>query len=228
MRSRRRPWLLTLLGIALFACASRAQDLGPRGRVVGDRASLDQSDVIPYRTLARADFKGRRPPPDAAPYVDRIGAATCAQILTTPDTQMAIQESGSDAGKKVFRAKVHHLAFFAQMDRNCSWWNPDPVGLPQDYILQHEQIHFALFELEARRLNASVPELSARLAVKAESPEAATRLAQQRLQEEIRKRLASILARSREFDEQTSMGHEPDAQQRWWKQVQSELAGAEH
>ena len=42
------------------------------------------------------------------------------------------------------------LRFRAQMDRKCSWWNPKDLGFPQEYILEHEQIHFALCELGAR------------------------------------------------------------------------------
>lgn len=192
------------------------------GRVV-DPATLDRSDVISYRALVRSDFQGKQPPPAFAPYVESLGAATCAQILSTPDTQLVAQPSKGPDGRVVYRTKPVHLQFHAQMDRNCSWWNPSDVGLPEDYILEHEQIHFALFELEARRLNRLIPELEQHLHATAKSPRAAIQIAQQQLNRELEARMQGILARSRAFDEDTSMGHSPEQQKVWWNRVHAEL-----
>jgi hypothetical protein len=106
--------------IGLVACSTLPEYAAPKGRLV-DPASLDTSDVVSYRTLARADFKGERPPPEFAPYVESIGAATCAHILTTPDTQVMIEPARSPDGELRYRAIPRHLRFYAQMDRNCSW-----------------------------------------------------------------------------------------------------------
>lgn len=196
----------------------------PKGRVV-DQENVDLSDVISYRTLERADFKAEHAPPEFGEVADRLGAATCGYLITTPDTQGWIEPWRSHGGKIVYRVTPRHLGFFAQMNRRCSWWNPKDIGLPQAYILEHEQIHFALFELEARRLNASKQEIEARLGVTAARSEAAAREAFQRqLVEQIQARMQDILARSVAFDEDTSMGHNPTQQKRWWELVQSELA----
>jgi hypothetical protein len=221
----RARWVFLLASgvIALVACSTLPEYAAPKGRVV-DPASLDMSDVISYRTLVRADFKGEQPPPEVAPYVKRIGAATCGHILTTPDTQVTIQPVRSPDGEIIYQATPHHIRFLSQMDRNCSWWNPKDVGVSREYTLEHEQIHFALFELEARRLNASIPEIEAHLQATAASPEAAAQIVQQQLEGQIQRRMKDILARSREFDEDTSMGHNPEQQKRWWNLVQSELA----
>ena len=222
----RRAAALLLAGLGAcgaLACAGLPDYAAPKGEVVDPR-TLGPSDVIPYRTLSRADFRGERPPEGFAPYAAQIGAATCAHILTVPETRVAIRAERSPDGGQVYRAAPEHLRFHAQMDRSCSWWNPGDVRLPPDYVLQHEQIHFALFELEARRLNASLAEIEARLHVTGESPEEAALRAQQQLDQELRRRIDSILARSRRFDEETSMGHRPEAQERWWARVQAELA----
>jgi len=195
----------------------------PKGGVI-DPSSADMSDVISYRTLSRSDFKGKQPPPHLAQYVDRVGAATCAYLLTTPDTKLMIETTYADGGQTIYRATSYHLQFFATMNRNCSWWNPKDVGVPREYILEHEQIHFALFELEARRLNASVPRIESRLHATAATPEAAAQMMNRQLEAEIQGRLEDILNRSREFDEDTSMGHNPEQQKRWWNLVESELA----
>ena len=58
----------------------------------------------------------------------------------------------------------------------------------------------------------------------ADSKEEAARGAQEQLTAQIRARLDQILARSRQFDADTSMGHNPRAQKRWWDRVHAELA----
>ncbi|MGI9433120.1 MAG: hypothetical protein ACR2PQ_12940 [Myxococcota bacterium] len=221
MKPLNRARLLALFA-AIVSCATAPGRPEATGGIV-DPATLDRSDVIPYRALARSDFRGKHPPPAFAQYADQLGAATCAQILSTPDTQLVAEPSRGPDGRVVYRTRSVQLGFHAQMDRNCSWWNPRDVGLPEEYILEHEQIHFALFELEARRLNRVIPELEKHLHATAESPRAAIQIAQQQLERELQARMQGILARSREFDEDTSMGHRPEQQRLWWDRVHSEL-----
>jgi len=237
-------FLFALGAVTLIACSTLPERAAPKARAVDsattlpeyaapkarvvDPASLDMSDVISYRTLSQADFRGKRPPPEFASYAGRIGAATCAHILTTPDTRLMVQPVASPTRGVVYRATPEHLQFFAQMDRNCSWWNPKDLGIPKDYILQHEQIHFAIFELEARGLNASVSEIDSHLDATAASAEAAIEIARRQLEEQVQARMKGILARSRQFDEDTSMGQNPEQQKRWWDLVRSELAATTH
>jgi len=222
-------WMLVFVSgfITLTACSTLPDYAAPQGGIL-DPASADMSDVISYRTLSRADFMGEQPPPQVAEYADRIGAATCAYILTAPDTQIMIEPARSPDGQTIYRATPHHIRFQAKMNRKCSWWNPKDVGLQQDYILEHEQIHFALFELEARRLNTSFSEIKAHLHATAATPDAAAQMVQEQLDEELQKRVKGILKRSRQFDEDTSMGHKPKQQKRWWNFVHSELAATSY
>jgi len=72
----RARWSLLLSGIALqVACSTLPEYAAPKGRLI-DPAILDTADVIAYRTLTRADFKGEQPPAEFAAYDDRVGAAT--------------------------------------------------------------------------------------------------------------------------------------------------------
>ena len=206
-----------------LACSTLPEYAAPKGRVV-DPSELDMSDVIAYRTLVRGDFRGAEPPPAFAPYKERVGAATCGHILTTADTNVQVEVVREPGGRVHYRAVARHLRFRAQMDRACSWWNPADLGVPQEYILEHEQIHFALFELEARRLNASVPEIVAGIGAPMETAAAAAALAQERLDAAVDERMHEILKRGRAFDEDTSMGHQPERQKRWLRRVQRELS----
>lgn len=215
--------LVVSCGLLALACSTLPEHAAPKGEVV-DPAELDMSDVIPYRTLVRDDFKGTVPPPGFAPHADTVGAATCGHILTTPETKLRVQPLQGGDGRISYRAVADQLRFHAQMDRNCSWWNPRDTGVPETYILEHEQIHFALFELEARRLNASAPEIASAIDTAAPTPDAAAERAQRKLEDQIRDRVAKILKRSRAFDEDTSAGYRPERQRAWLRRVQAELA----
>lgn len=218
----RLAWF-ALVVATLLSCSTLPEHAAPKGTVV-DAESVDRSDVISYRTLTRADFKSETLPPHLTNYSERVGALTCCHIYTMPSAQFVTRRLHSEDQPPKYEATLGQLQFGAQMDRRCSWWNPKEVGFPQDYILEHEQIHFALCELEARRLNASIVEIEAKLSATASSPTAAGELVQEEISEYLRDRMRTILSRSRDFDEDTSMGHEPDAQKEWWARVHAELA----
>ena len=117
------------------------------------------------------------------------------------------------------------LRFHAVMDRGCSWWNPR--GRDPDYTLQHEQIHFALHELAARRLNQAAAQLVTALHVTADS--------EQEVVEALRARIGDLFdghndaasERNRYFDEDTSWGRNAARQEQWWRNVDEELRETE-
>ncbi len=87
---------------------------------IGDAERLADSDVIDYRELTRADFRGTQPPTWAGPFDDKVRAITCALLMATPDTNVSIERKSEGE----FEARLTQLRFVSQMDRNCSWWNP--------------------------------------------------------------------------------------------------------
>jgi predicted secreted Zn-dependent protease len=109
------------------------------------------------------------------------------------------------------------------MDRSCSWWNPKDIGLPADYILQHEQIHFALTELAARDATARVKSITG----KGRTPQAAADDFQARVARLMHEIVSELKERSTQFDEATSGRYAPEAQEGWWRRVASELGGDE-
>lgn len=203
--------------------ASLPEYARPRGRILHP-SDYDGSDVIYYRTLERSDFKGVEPPPDMLPYRERLGATTCAYIVTTPATRVLVQPIRLAGGGLHHEALLENLGFRAQMDRSCSWWNPQHMSLDADYILEHEQIHFALFELEARRLNAEAGRLSQTLRSTGVTIDGARRQIQARLEGVLAQSLDHVLRRSRAFDEETSMGYRPERQKAWLRRIEAELS----
>ena len=215
--ARLAPIVFTL---AVGCAGSNA--LAPEGGIV-DPESVDQSNVIAYRPLTRDDFQAQSPPPDASPYAKRIGALTCARVLTTPQTSYRVRMDR--LGDSVeYRGAFQVLAFQALMDRNCSWWNPKSSGLPESYILQHEQIHFALVELEARRLNARAPSIVRQFVVRGASEQDVKQQIDAKLEAIMQQAVDSILEVNTEFDEDTSAKYAPAVQNQWYDRVQSELA----
>jgi len=219
---KRRLFAVVLL--AVLGCSTLPEYAAPKGGVV-DAGQLDSSDVISYRQLTRADFRGTRAPTEFAAVADRVGAATCGQVRTTADTVFLLNwRQQSPSSQKQHWVEVKKLGFMALMDRRCSWWNEKLAARAPGYVLQHEQIHFALYELGARKLNASVEAIKHEMTSQGTSGEQVQARAQQALNDALTRATEELLERNREFDEDTSLGYRPDRQRAWLQRVTAELA----
>lgn len=216
-----RRWLPAL---ALIGCSTLPEYAAPKGGVV-DAGQLDSTDVIGYRELTRADFRGTQAPAEFAAVASRVGAATCGQVRTTADTAFLLnwrQESPTSA--KQHWVEVKKLGFIALMDRRCSWWNDKLASRAPAYVLQHEQVHFALYELGARKLNASVEDIKRDMMAEGTSQDEVQAHAQRALNEALSKATEELLERNRDFDQDTSLGFRPDRQRAWMQKVLEELS----
>jgi hypothetical protein len=212
------------LSLSILACSHLPEYAAPKGGVV-DAGQLDSTDVIGYRMLTRADFRGTQAPPEFAPVAERVGAATCGQVRTTRDTEFLISwRQDTPTSEKRHWVEVKKLGFMALMDRRCSWWNDRAAARAPAYVLEHEQIHFALYELGARKLNASVEQIKRDMISEGKSQEAVQAHAQQALNEALQRATEDLLDRNRDFDEDTSLGYRPDRQRAWLQKVNAELA----
>jgi predicted metal-dependent hydrolase len=212
-----------LLLFALLGCSTLPEYAAPKGGVV-EAGSLDSSDVISYRQLTRADFRGTHAPPEFAKVADRVGAATCGQVRPTNDTEFFIKwRQETPTSDKHHWVEVKKLSFMALMDRRCSWWNDKAAARAPAYVLEHEQIHFALYELGARKLNASTEALKREMTIAGNSQAEVESRAQRALNDALLKATEDLLERNRQFDEDTSLGYRPDRQRNWLKRVTEEL-----
>jgi len=216
-----KRWFLL---IAALGCSTLPEYAAPKGGVV-EAGKLDSSDVISYRQLTRADFRGTHAPPEFAQVADRVGAATCGQVRTTSDTTFFIKwRQETPTSERHHWVEVKNLSFMALMDRRCSWWNEKAAARAPGYVLQHEQIHFALYELGARKLNAEAEALKRQMMAEGDSQAAVESRAQRALNDALVKATEELLERNREFDEDTSLGFRPDRQRSWLKRVTEELS----
>jgi len=207
-------------GCAISACAPRRTSPLPEfarpQRMTGIEDVLT-GDVISYRTLTRDDFRALHPPPNVGANAEHMGAVTCAMIKTRPGAQFVYSARGDD-----IEVRVESLEFEALMDRGCSWWNDDREVFSDTYVLEHEQIHLAFFEVEARRLTrrAARATISPR---RGATPEELAGWAQLMVDREVEAAAQAVLERSLRFDEDTSIQLRPELQGRWLEAVEREL-----
>ncbi|MCP4387324.1 MAG: hypothetical protein GY802_03450, partial [Gammaproteobacteria bacterium] len=149
MRQQLWSFLLVFTALTIFGCTTTGlPDYAAPSVSVIDKSELDLSDVISYRKLSRSDFKGTEPPTH---FDERMAAVTCVYTQPIIDKNgIQIEHATTADGRQVYDITYKNLSYKALMNRNCSWWNTNPQGVDQDYVLEHEQIHFALFEIAAR------------------------------------------------------------------------------
>lgn len=218
-------WVLAGVGaLALLTPAGCSSSRLPRyakGSVSVVAGREMPETVISYRQLSREDFRASEPPeslrkrvPD---YQRRVGAATCGFIK--PHARLSFRPI-----ERGFEARAEGLQFRAAMDPDCSWWNRGDVGLPASYVLQHEQIHFAIFELEARRLNAEAAQIERQSLTRSSDSQSAVEGVEKKLRAVLEDAAARVQRRGGQFDEDTSMAFNRAGQEEWANRIEAELA----
>lgn len=179
--------------------------------------------VVAYRDLVVADFQAEHPPDYLRDHAQHMNAHTAVAIRTISGAQYILSPPDDSNGTQMYSGRVENLAFEAVMIPAHSWWNPSLAKERFAYVLQHEQIHFALMEVAARRLSGRAAKEQARLTVFDTSNEAVKK----RLLAEIDQWLAEserdVLREHTEFDQATSRRYAPEVQQQWYERVAKEL-----
>ena len=215
--------------VASFAClgfgCSRLPELAEPKSTKAGAYDPETGDLIRYRKLERSDFKRKTPPEVVKQGPYELGAQTCAHLRSNPDVQIDLLSTPQPNGTTRHEGRIKNLRFFAYMDRECSWWNPTNDDI--QYTLEHEQIHFAISELEARNLNREAVELMREFHVTASSKEDVVAKVQKALNDLLEEHNEDALDRNREFDEETSVGKNPARQREWFKRITRELEATE-
>ncbi|MCY3735080.1 MAG: hypothetical protein OXG13_01685 [Gemmatimonadaceae bacterium] len=212
---------MSALGLLVPLAASALMAVPAAGQTPPVR--LDTSDVITYRALTRGDFRGQHPPKAFLGRVDlpRPVAVSCAYVAPDPRARV-FAEPIRPGGQGPYRPRVENLAFRGLFSRSCSWWNREH-GLSPMYVLEHEQIHFALSEVAARRLNRDVPRMLTSASVESASPDSVITLARRRIQDALERTLAETGKLNLEFDRATSFGFSLHLQEAWRLRVEKDL-----
>lgn len=181
------------------------------------------TELVPYRPLTRDDFRS----PVAAGFSTieerQIGATTCAKIIVRPD-DVVTRSEGTTSGEPRYVATLDDPIFFAVFSRKCSWWNPEQTR-GESYLLEHEQIHFAISELEARRLNGRAEHIAARVRTLGSDPRAVYFRAASELHAVLTAATEAVNGRNELFHSQAYS--DPVRQRRWFQKVTAELEATE-
>jgi hypothetical protein len=216
-------WLTVLFLVALSAGCFRLPDYARPQFYVPENGAAISRDSFTYRTLTIEDFRARDLPSAYSRHHHRINAHSCISIRPAKGMQAQISTGAYD-GHLFFMGRLLQVRFEAVFVPGCSWWRPDIPEEQQAYVLQHEQIHFALAELAARRLTREArKELADYLAV-GDSQEAVKEELSDKIQAMARDAMEASFEEHMDFDEETSLTYDPDAQRRWMEEVARRLA----
>ncbi len=208
--------------VVLTSCAKLPIYALPRGDVrLEDPTVLNEA--FTYRQLTKADFKAPSLPQDRLPHKSSINAYTCSRIRHTRDSRITVRLARYN-DSLFYISRIDEIGFEAVMIPGCSWWNPALPAGRHAYVLQHEQIHFALMELAARQLMVDTLEaartyMTINLTIEAAKAELAATV-----NGWIKSAIEESLAMHTSFDEDTSLFYSPKWQKWWLEKVESQLA----
>lgn len=209
-----------LIGLVVSgSCASLGRQAGPSLPFDPDA----DRRAITYRQISRDDFRADRPPARLLAHASALGAVICARIRATPDSRFHTKRTHRRDGTPVWTAVVDRLRFRAEMERDCSWWNPRVPAHDAARILDHEQLHFALFEIAARHLNQRTFGLVTAFRFTAATQIEAEEAAIDYVRELESLAVDELQTRNRAYDRETAYGSLGHRQREWSAAVQREL-----
>ena len=212
--------LAVLFGLILLAGCSRLPAYSQPRVEISDAAHPSQA--ISYRELTVADFRAPALPDDLLSHKQHLNAHTAVAIRTRPGAKYIFFLQGSN-GIQSRCGLAENLGFEAVMLPEKSWWRPTLATDKEAYVQQHEQVHFALMEVAARKLNRrAVKEHKQLMACGADAEAVASRISAI-LDQWITETQEETLKQHREFDQATSRLYALKVQQWWYDRVTREL-----
>lgn len=213
--------ILILHLILLSGCAQLPEYAKPHIVELENR-QVSPKHGFTYRELTVNDFQAQSLPENLAPHAQNIAAHACCRIRTTKDGRYNITRGYLNQQIHYF-GSIKQVAFEAVMIPDCSWLNPGVATGKLDYVLQHEQIHFALMELAARELSREAKEEAQNfIAIQSSYKDVQVEIAAQ-IKDWVQSANEAVLKDHTAFDEETSLHFDPEGQQRWLERVEALL-----
>ena len=212
-----------LLLLLVAGCTTLPEYARPR-MVPADTVQKLSSPGITYRPLTIADFQATSLSRTMGTHEGHVNAHSCIRIRPTADTRFSIVPQRF-AGTVQYFGSIEHIGFEAVLIPECSWWNPRMPANMHAYVLQHEQIHFAISELAARRATRKARSLARTyLAIGATRQEVLSEL-QAEVKSLLKEAIRESLKEHTAFDEDASMSPNPRLQRWWYDDVTARLKG---
>ncbi len=196
----------------------------PLRNCVPSSKHLDQlpGSVIRHRQLLHEDFLAEAVHENLDIQTDdedfEPGAHVSVSIACI--TVIRIKEPAADT----FEARLYGLRYVALLDRNMSWWNSEADHISEEWTLRHEQVHFDLAEVEARRLTRGAGALQKQLVGRGTTPEGAVADLQglwDAHMEEVRIAFRDL---EMSYDRETAHGRNLSKQTEWFTRAKRGLA----
>ena len=217
--------VLSLSLTLITACAQLPDYAKPRRIQIDGIPHLNPTGFT-YRQLTPGDFRATSLPENLSTHGERINAQSAIQIRLTADSSFSITR-WPFFDQINYTGNITHLAFEAVMIPDNSWWSPKTKAEMTVYVLQHEQIHFALTELAARKLTIDAQKWASNLLVIRPTPQQVHSEVAQQIKDMINSAMEANQKRHEEFDKDTSLFYTPSWQAWWLETVEKELKQTE-
>ena len=211
--------MLSLFIILVTACVQLPEYAKPRTIQIDENVAITG---FTYRQLTRGDFRASSSPAYLSTHEENINAHSAITIRITGDSNISIIPQHL-LDQNNYLGRINHLAFEAVMIPDKSWWNPKMKAGMTTYVLQHEQIHFALTEIAARKLTSDARKWSSNLSVIKQTPQEVYSEILQQVKVRINSAMEANQKRHLKFDNDTSLFYNPSWQAWWLEMVEKEL-----
>jgi len=182
-------------------------------------SDIDNVELVSYRQLTRRDFRGDEPSLAYRAQKKKMAAQT-VMYLSAPIIVDVI-EIPSNPDSIRWETVIEEFQFKAIMVPEASWWNPKKNGRKDvERILEHEQVHFAITELEARKANDRMDELLARIRVNGPTEAETMSRALRRIQAEQARINLGLSTMHAKYDLETKNGLDKEAQKHWVERIE--------
>jgi hypothetical protein len=214
--------VVAMVSAAMLSCASLPDYARPQLHI-SEQDGVATQPGFAYRKLTLADFQAVSLPADLRRYSHNLRARSCIVIRPGSNFKLSINRAFS-SGHFFYIGGLLHISFHSSFLPSCSWWNPQVPVKSRAYVLQHEQIHFALVELTSHKVTRRAnKELEAFLAFGDTYGEVQNELMSQ-IKQLAQRIMNTDLKLHTAFDEDTSAFYDPKAQQLWLEKVEKRLA----
>jgi len=179
---------------------------------------------VSYRILTLEDFRSSASS-DNAPHSKKTGVVSCARIRMASKAKVVAipQPLLRRGGFPGYIGNFTDLEFYAVLDRECLAWNQRNAEREVSILLEHEQAHFAIMEIAARRLNRQLYEGSLKFRFKGATQDEVGRAGEKIIANILTKGAERALARSQQFDLETDYGSLVVKQGSWVELLQEEM-----
>ncbi len=219
----RTQLLLILFALLLNGC-SRLPDYALPHVEERDSSHVSYEHGITYRKLTVNDFRAPSLPEELIEHEQHFNARSRIQIRPSKNSKFSIYPSYSTYfDKTIWFGRIQSITFEAVLLPDYSWWNPEVSRKKTPYVLQHEQIHFALMELAARHLSKQAQAEIESILVVDSTRQGAYEQLMERITALIQAANEEIIKEHTTFDEDTSLYSDPEKQQWWFDRVTRQL-----